>query len=175
MASIPSLHPSIAQPIGTRAAGALCMLAVAALLGGCAAAAVTTGAVAVAGAGVKTVATVAEAGVRAAVPDRSDYSNKWRLECSGNAESDGEVVFHITPKDAERQVVTIPVKRGTGENAVARTLRDGLKAQLDKGRFAVEVDDGEDILVKRKGRAPDFALQVAENTVKGLRLNPDKE
>jgi hypothetical protein len=29
--------------------------------------------------------------------------------------------------------------------------------------------------VKRKGRAPDFALQVAANTVKGLRLNPDKE
>ena len=79
-------------------------------------------AVDVAGAGVRTVATVAEAGVRAVVPDRSDYSNKWRLECSGNAESDGE-----------------------------------------------------DVLVKRKGRAPDLALQVAGNTVEGLRLNPDKE
>jgi hypothetical protein len=160
---------------GIVALRAFTALAAVGLLGGCAAAAVTTGAVAVAGVGVKTAATVAEAGVRAVMPDRSDYSDKWRLECSGNAESDGEVVFHITPEGGERQTVTIPVKRGTGENAVARTLRDGLKTQLDKRRFTVEVDDGEDVLVKRKGRTPEFALAVAENTVKGLRLNPDKE
>jgi len=171
MVSTPRVHRSL----DNRALRVLGALAAVSLLGACAAAAVTNGAVAVAGAGVKTVATVAEAGVRAVVPDRSEYSNKWRLECSGNAESDGQVVFHITPEGAERQVVTIPVKRGTGENAVARALRDGLKAQLYKARFAIEVDDGEDVLIKRKGRTPDFALQVAENTVKGLRLNPDKE
>jgi hypothetical protein len=141
---------------GIVALRAFTALAAVGLLGGCAAAAVTTGAVAVAGVGVKTAATVAEAGVRAVMPDRSDYSDKWRLECSGNAESDGEVVFHITPEGGER-------------------LRDGLKTQLDKRRFTVEVDDGEDVLVKRKGRTPEFALAVAENTVKGLRLNPDKE
>jgi hypothetical protein len=109
------------------------------------------------------------------VPDRSDYSNKWRLECGGNAESDGQVVLHITPEGGERQVVTVALKRGTGENAVARAIRDGLRAQLDRKGFQVETDDGEDVLVKRKGRTPDFALEVAENTVKGLRLNPDKE
>lgn len=171
MSSIPRIN----DPLDNRALRALCLLATISLLGGCAAAAVTTGAVAVAGAGVKTVATVAEAGVRAAAPDRSAYSNKWRLECSGNAESDGQVVLHVTPEGAERQVVSIPIKRGTGENAVARAIRDGLKAQLDRRGFHVETDDGEDVLVKRKGRTPDFALQVAENTVKGLRLNPDKE
>lgn len=158
-----------------RALRVVCLLAATTLLGGCAAAAVTTGAVAVAGAGVKTVATVAEAGVSAAVPDRSDYSNKWRLECSGNAESDGQVVLHITPEGGERQVVTVALKRGTGENAVARAIRDGLRAQLDRKGFQVETDDGEDVLVKRKGRTPDFALEVAENTVKGLRLNREKE
>lgn len=154
---------------------ALCILGVATLLGGCAAAAVTGGAVAVAGAGVKAAATVVEAGAAVIAPGRSDHSNKWRLECSGNAESDGRVVLHITPERAERQVITIDIKKGTGENAVARTIRDGLRAQLDKRGFKVETDDGEDVLIKRKGRTPDFAFSIAENSVKGLRLNPDKE
>jgi hypothetical protein len=153
----------------------LSVLVIAASLGGCAAAAVTTGAVAVAGAGVKGVATVAEAGVKAVVPDRSEFSNKWRLECSGGADVDGQIVLHITPKDGTPQVVTVPVSRGTGENAVARTLRDALRAQLGTKAFTVETDDGEDVLVKRRGKTPDFAMKIAENTVKGVRLNLDKE
>lgn len=153
----------------------LALLAALTALGGCAAAAVTTGAVAVAGAGVRGAAAVAEAGVKAVVPDRSDYSNKWRLECSGGADSDGRITLHLTPKDGELRVVTVAVARGTGENAVARTIRDALRSQLDKKAFHVETDDGEDVLVKRRGRTPDFALRVAENTVEGVRLNLDKE
>jgi hypothetical protein len=162
-------------PVPLRALRAGSILALVVALGGCAAAALTTGAVAVAGAGVKTVATVAEAGVKAVVPELSEYSNKWRLECSGGADSDGQIVLHLTPKGGALQVITVPVARGTGENAVARAIRDGLRAGLDKKAFNVEVDDGEDVLVKRRGRTPDFALQVAENTVKGVRLNLDKE
>lgn len=163
------------SPLLTRPLRAVSVLAVICALSGCAAAAVTAGTVAVAGAGVKGVATVAGAGIDAVVPDRSEYSNKWRLECSGGADSDGQIVLHLTPKDGTRQVLTIPVSRGTGENAVARTIRDSLRSQLDKNGFHVEVDDGEDVLVKRRGRTPNFALQVAENTVKGVRLNLDKE
>jgi hypothetical protein len=29
--------------------------------------------------------------------------------------------------------------------------------------------------VKRRGKTPDFAMKIAENTVKGVRLNLDKE
>lgn len=151
------------------------LLVVSTALGGCAAAAVTTGAVAVAGVGVRGAAAVAEAGVKAVVPDRSDFSNKWRLECSGGADSDGRIVLHLTPKEGELRIITVAVTRGTGENAVARTIRDALRSQLDKKAFEVETDDGEDVLVKRRGRTPDFALQVAENTVEGVRLNLDKE
>ena len=165
--SMPSL---MIRPLRT-----VSLLAAICALSGCTAAAVTAGTVAVAGAGVKGVATVASAGLDAVVPDRSEYSNKWRLECSGGADSDGQIVLHLTPKDGARQVLTIPVTRGTGENAVARTIRDSLRSQLDRKGFNVEVDDGEDVLVKRRGSTPNFALQVAENTVKGVRLNLDKE
>jgi len=158
-----------------RAVRMLSTLAALVALSGCAAAAVTTGAVAVAGTGISAVAKVAGAGIDAVVPDLSDYSNKWRLECSGGADSDGRVVLHITPKGESHQEVTVAIAKGTGENAVARAIRDALKAQLDSKRFHVEVDDGEDVLIKKRGRTPDIALRVAENTVAGVRLNPDKE
>ena len=97
-------------------------------------------------------------------------------DCHGLARTaDGQIVLHITPKDGTPQVVTVPVSRGTGENAVARTIRDALRAQLGTKAFTVETDDGEDVLVKRRGKTPDFAMKIAENTVKGVRLNLDKE
>ena len=169
-------HPLSTGPAAPfRAAKILATLAALVALSGCAAAVVTTGAVAVAGTGIGAVAKVAGAGIDAIVPDLSDYSNKWRLECSGGADSDGRVVLHITPKGEAHQEVTVAIAKGTGENAVARAIRDALKAQLDSKRFHVEIDDGEDVLIKKRGRTPDFALRVAENTVAGVRLNPDKE
>ena len=79
------------------------------------------------------------------------------------------------PKGEAHQEVTVAIAKGTGENAVARAIRDALKAQLDSKRFHVDVDDGEDVLIKKRGRTPDIALRVAENTVAGVRLNTDKE
>jgi hypothetical protein len=169
-------HPlSTCHGAPLRAVRILSTLAALVALSGCAAAAITTGAVAVAGAGIGAVAKVAGAGIDAVVPDLSDYSNKWRIECSGGADSDGRVVLHITPKGESHQEVTVAIAKGTGENAVARVIRDALKAQLDSKRFHVEIDDGEDVLIKKRGRTPDIALQVAANTVAGVRLNPDKE
>ena len=169
-------HPlSTCHGAPLRAVRILSTLAALVALSGCAAAAITTGAVAVAGAGIGAVAKVAGAGIDAVVPDLSDYSNKWRIECSGGADSDGRVVLHITPKGESHQEVTVAIAKGTGENAVARVIRDALKAQLDSKRFHVEIDDGEDVLIKKRGRTTDIALQVAANTVAGVRLNPDKE
>jgi hypothetical protein len=39
----------------------------------------------------------------------------------------------------------------------------------------VEVDDGEDVLVKKKRGERDFMLTIVENSVQGVRLNPDQE
>jgi len=102
-------------------------------------------------------------------------SNKWRLECSGGADSDGTIVFQIVPKGGTAIVVEVDVRKGTSENAVARQIRDVFKARLPKEGFQVEVDDGEDVLVKRRGKTPNFDLIVQSNSVKGVRLHPDKE
>lgn len=103
-------------------------------------------------------------------------SNKWRIQCSSDADSDGVVTLLLSPKGAEAIEVAIAIKKDTGENAVARAIRNALKADARVAkRYKVEVDDGEDVLVKKRGGEPNFDLKVVSNTVKGVRFNLDRE
>ena len=114
---------------------------------------------------------IASAGSAAA----SSRSNKWRLQFSGGADSDGVITMRFTPKGGEPIVTETPIKKGTGENAVAKEVVKSLKKQLPPKQFHIERDDGEDVLVKRKWGAKTFDYKTVSNTVKGVRINPDKE
>jgi hypothetical protein len=102
-------------------------------------------------------------------------SNKWRLQFSVGANSDGVITLKFHPKDGLPIVTETPIKNGTGENAVARAVVKSLKAQLPKDQFHIERDDGEDVLVKNKWGASNFDFGIVSNTVKGVRVNPDRE
>ena len=111
----------------------------------------------------------------AALPAFAAPSNKWRIQCSEGAKSAGELVFAFTPEGAATFEVTVPVADGTSENGVARTIRDAFRTKLDGAKFKVEVDDGEDVLVKKKGRQPDFDLKLVSNSVEAVRILLDRE
>ena len=102
-------------------------------------------------------------------------SNKWRLQFSGKADSDGVVTITVHPKGGTPITTAIPVENNTGENGVAKTVVKGLKANLPKEAFHVERDDGEDVLVKKRHGAANFDLTVDSNTVEGVRINRDRE
>lgn len=102
-------------------------------------------------------------------------SNKWRMQFSGKAHSDGTIVVRITPKDGEPIIVEIAIANKTGENNVAKTVVKGLKAQLPEEDYKVERDDGEDVLIKKKFGKSNFGLEIISNNVKNVRINLDKE
>jgi hypothetical protein len=102
-------------------------------------------------------------------------SNKWRLQFSGGADSDGTIVLRVTPKGGVPLDASIDIEDGTGENAVAKAVVKGLKAQLPEDGYHVERDDGEDVLVKKRHGAADFDLEIVSNSVKGVRINRDRE
>ena len=112
--------------------------------------------------------------VAVAVPAAALDSNKWRLQCSGGANSDGVITLRITPKGGTPTDVAVAIKDRTGENGVARAIRDALEAQVGD-RYKAETDDGEDVLVKKRGGQPDFEIVVLGNTVKGVRVGRDRE
>ena len=106
--------------------------------------------------------------------DAPKLSNKWRIEVSGGANSDGTMLFRVTPDKGTPVDVTVRIKDGRGENNVAQDIKETMKKTLDTKTYHVEVDDGEDVLVKKK-KGPNFALVLVESTVKGSKIHIEKE
>jgi hypothetical protein len=110
----------------------------------------------------------------ASVAGADGVGNKWRLEVSGNAESAGRIVLQLAPAEGDPIRATVDVADGRSENGVARDVRDALQAQAGK-RYKVEVDDGEDVLVKKDDGERDFVVTIVENSVRGVRIEIDAE
>ena len=100
--------------------------------------------------------------------------NKWRIEFSGNAESAGRIVLQVAPAKGESIQAVATVVNGRAENEVARDVGAALQAAASD-HYNIEVDDGEDVLVKKQDGERDFVVTVVENTVQGVRIDIDAE
>jgi hypothetical protein len=107
--------------------------------------------------------------------DTSATSNKWRIEMSGQALNTGDILFRVTPRQGEAVDVSVGIKSGRAENNVAKDVRDALAAKLSPDRYSIEVDDGEDILIKKKEGQPDFALELVESNVRNVSIKVEGE
>jgi hypothetical protein len=109
-----------------------------------------------------------------AIAEELRLSNKWRVEVSESAKSDGTILFRVTAQGGQPVEVPVAIKDGTSENKVARTIRDAFRATLDQETFHSETDDGEDVLLKKR-KGPNFELKLVESSVKSVRINVGKE
>jgi hypothetical protein len=110
-----------------------------------------------------------------AFADASPTSNKWRVELSGQALTSGELVFRVTPRQGDATDIAVSIRSGRDENNVAKDVRDAFAAKLSPQRYTVEVDDGEDILIKKKEGQPDFALELVEANVQNVSIKVEGE
>lgn len=101
-------------------------------------------------------------------------SNKWRLEFSGSARSAGTIVISVTPEGGETVEVSTDILKGDGENRVASKVRDSLKAALAE-HYRLSVDDGEDVLIKKRSGQPNFDAAVVSNSVESVRIHVQRE
>lgn len=108
-----------------------------------------------------------------AAPAFASKSNKWRLQFSGAAESAGEMVLEIVPSGGVPVRVSVLIERNDGENRVARKVKAAIDRQAGKWVDA-ELDDGEDVLVKRHFFRR-FSIVLVSSTVKDVRINFDHE
>ena len=107
--------------------------------------------------------------------DSAPASNKWRIELDGQALKTGELEFRVTPSQGEPIDVVATIRSGRAENNVARDVRDAFAAKLSPERYTVEVDDGEDILIKKKDGQPDFALELLDSNVRNVSIKVEGE
>ena len=101
--------------------------------------------------------------------------NKWRIQCSEGAKSNGTIVFRITPVGGDAIEVHAFVKDGTRANKIAKVIRNAFRESLPARQFKVEVEDNEDVLVKRRLGKPKFGLEVLSVGVRAVRINLDRE
>lgn len=101
-------------------------------------------------------------------------SNKWRLEISGAAESDGELVFAVTPDGGVPREVVVTVGKADGENEIADKATQALTIGVGQD-YHVERDDGEDVLLKRRDGVGLFEVRLVRNTVQAVRVKFDPE
>ena len=110
-----------------------------------------------------------------AFADAPSESNKWRIELSGQALTTGALVFRVTPHQGDATDVTVNIRSGRDENNVAKDVRDALVARLSPARYSVEVDDGEDVLIKKKDGQPDFAVELVDANVRNVSIKVEGE
>ena len=104
-----------------------------------------------------------------------EHAEKWRVDLSGgNATADGEVQFRLTPQDGNAILVTVKIAHGRGEHFVAQDMLKAFKDQLERKRFGSEVVAGQQVIVKARGGEPEFALELVESAVPGLRFHVTK-
>lgn len=116
----------------------------------------------------------AERAAAAADAGKLRYSNKWRIKFRGEAKSDGALVFRMLQKGREPVQVSIAVKDGTNDDNIADLAEDALQQAFPRD-FNVEVDDGEDVLVKLAFWEGRSSLRLVENSVQGVKVKLVRE
>lgn len=100
--------------------------------------------------------------------------SKWRIELDGRTNNDGAITFRIAPVGQDPIDVETKIPRDTSENHAAKILRDSLKASLGEG-YHTEVDDGEDVLIKRRGKTPKFIVTMVSTSLTGLEVEIERD
>jgi hypothetical protein len=118
----------------------------------------------------------ASAAAAAAAPAKDlRYTDDYRISVDEDAESDGEIVFGLTPKGGTTQEVKVAIKKGTSENNVAREIKNAFVAQIGTKDYNIEMEDGENVIIERSMGAKDYSLVLASSTVKGITVKVHRD
>ncbi len=101
-------------------------------------------------------------------------SNKWRIKVREGANNTGTLLFRVTPDKGTATDIVVNIEKGRSENGVATDIKNTFKKALDPKVYHVETDDGEDVLVKKR-KGPNFEVKFVESTLKGTRIDIEKE
>jgi len=105
-----------------------------------------------------------------AAPAFAKPSANWRIHFNHQADNDGAVVFRIAPVEGTPTDVEIKIPAGSTENKVADLVSAAIKATLGSDNYRVGVDDGEDVVVKSRGKNPKFELTMVSTSLTGLEI-----
>ena len=102
-------------------------------------------------------------------------SGSWRIEFNHVTDSDGSITLRIAPLEATPIDVETKIPAKTSENSVAQLLSDSLKAALGTKNFRIGVDDGESVIIKKRGKTKNFEVTIVNNSMTGIEVSVKRE
>jgi hypothetical protein len=111
----------------------------------------------------------------AAPAQKLEFTDDYQIVVNHDAESDGEIIFRVTWKDGKSKDITVTIKKGTGENAVAREIKKAFDKQLGTKHYNIEMEDGETVIIERSGGKLDTSLVLVSSTVMGITVKVRKD
>jgi ABC-type sugar transport system substrate-binding protein len=97
-------------------------------------------------------------------------SGNWRIAFNHATENDGAIVFRIAPLDGTPIDVEVKVPANTSENNVAELTSAAIKASVGSDNYRVGVDDGEDVVIRKRGKTKNFVVTMVSTTLTGLEI-----
>ena len=99
-------------------------------------------------------------------------SGNWRIAFNHVADNDGVIVLRIAPIEGGGDPIDVETKvpKGTTENNVADLVAASLKATLGSKNYRIGTDDGEDVVIKTRGKTKKFELTMVSTTLTGLEI-----
>lgn len=97
-------------------------------------------------------------------------ASSWNITPSGSAASSGELLFRVASGGGEPVEITVPVRTGTSDVEVARTIRQALSAQLPRS-YKVELGEGANVLVSDPRGKPSFSIELVDSDIDSLRVS----
>jgi hypothetical protein len=123
-----------------------------------------------------TSATTDAAAAAPATPAKKlSYTDDYRISVNHDADSDGVIVFRVTPKGGTAQDITVTIKKGTGENDVAHAIKKAFDEQLGTKEQSIEMEDGENVIIERSMGTKDISLLLVSSTVKGVSVKVHRD
>jgi len=97
-------------------------------------------------------------------------SGNWRIAFDHRSDVDGTIVFRIAPINAAPIDVEVKVPANTSENNVAELTSAAIKASVGSENYRVGVDDGEDVVIKKRGKTKNFVVTMVSTSLTGLEI-----
>jgi len=99
-------------------------------------------------------------------------SGNWRIKFDGRADNEGVLVLRLAPIEGGGDPVEVETKipSGTSENNAAELVSGSLKAVLGEKNYRIGTDDGEDVVIRTRGKSKKFELTMVSTTLTGLSI-----
>jgi len=102
--------------------------------------------------------------------DGLNLHKRWRVEVSQGADSDGTLLFRVTPKDGQPVEVSVPVVKGSPRKSISTDIRIAFRDTLDAKAYTTAFD-GLGVRLDGKSDTTAFELKLVESTAQGLKVD----